>query len=147
MSNLLHIRSVYNKAHYNIYETSFSEAQKLDLDLIPVQFIKDGKLKSEKDIVNEFNDLTCPEQNLIKYLVSFYNQSQLAFNYVSYNKCGCNYKINWTNYGGITSLNYKQQNDMYTFMHTPNSNMMTLLKILFKIQKYIYSNYRSISAC
>lgn len=147
MSNLLHIRSVYNKAHYNIYETSFSETQKLDLDLIPVQFIKDGKLKSEKDIVNEFNDLTCPEQNLIKYLVSFYNQSQLAFNYVNYNKCGCNYKINWTNYGNITSLNYKQQNDMYTFMHTPNSNMMTLLKILFKIQKYIYSNYRSISAC
>ena len=117
MSNLLHIRSVYNKAHYNIYETSFSETQKLDLDLIPVQFIKDGKLKSEKDIVNEFNDLTCPEQNLIKYLVSFYNQSQLAFNYVNYNKCGCNYKINWTNYGNITSLNYKQQNDMYTFMH------------------------------
>jgi len=147
MSNLLHIRSVYNKANYNIYETSYSSAKKLDLELIPVQFIKDGKLKSEKDIVNEFNDLTCFEQTLIKKLISFYNQCQLAFNYVNYKKCGCNYKINWTNYGDIKTLNYKQQNDMYIFMHTLNSNMMTLLRILFKIQKYIYSNYRSISAC
>ena len=147
MSNLLHIRSVYNKAHYNIYETSYSAAQDLDLKLIPVQFIKDGELKSEKDIVNEFNNLTCSEQTLIKVLISFYNQCQLAFNYVNYKKCGCNYKINWSNYGNITIINYKQQNDMYIFMQTPNSNMMKLLKILFKIQKYIYSNYRSISAC
>jgi hypothetical protein len=32
-------------------------------------------------------------------------------------------------------------------MSTTESNMGKLLKILFKIQKYMYSNYKNITSC
>ena len=149
MSNLLHIRSVYNKAYYGIYLTSLNSMRQLDLNLIPSQFIENGQLKSESEIINIFNELVCTEEVLISRLISFYNQCQLAFNYVSYEKCGCPYLITWNTYGSIANgrVTFHQLHDMYVFMHDTRSNMARLLKVVLQIQKYLYSNYKNTTAC
>ena len=149
MSNLLHIRSAYNKAYYGIYKTSLASVMQLDLNLIPPQFIENGQLKSETEIINIFNELVCTEEVLISRLISFFNQCQLAFNYVNYEKCGCPFAITWNTYGSISNnrVSFAQQHDMYVFMHDTRSKMARLLKVVLQIQKYLYSNYKNTTSC
>ena len=104
--------------------------------------------------------------DIIKGVIGLFEQLQLRFNYESMNKCGApiklsnymtslkddKYPIKYTNnYCDKTGDNYlssKMAHDLYVYLHcgikkgTEDLYIIRLLKIVGKIQRYIYNNYK-----
>jgi hypothetical protein len=162
-------KSVYWKNANNVYfyKNKLYTIYNIDYQIIPLIFMNGNTLKNENQIVKIFvnswkeNDSepcqernidSCNYQKLLNYIITFYTQLQIAYNYINSNKCTCyNIKIEWKNIFDINftkkKINIFEAHDLFVYLFTHNSQFYNFFLICSKLQKYLYSNFKARDNC
>ena len=178
-------KSVYYKFVNNIYFNK-TRSEHLDYLIIPTEFLDDNnRLRSDKFIINKFASVfslspeypcnepsseACKYQNLLKQVINFYNNLQMAYNYVNLNKATCNdFFFPWIKNGtfetlggsDVEKMDLESGHDLFVYLFSTsvnedvlsmeieikNSQFYKFFLVCCKIQKYLYSNFRERDNC